>query len=154
MCLCKTKGCTSISPSRSYLILTICRNVITSNAYLAINFSVVKNVSVWISYDLDHILDQGDRVIKALNKWIFRSHYKLMGFLLNVIVESVNGSDTFLALPILFFLQKKKDLFENIKHYSDEEWYNGVIFTCDRLSEALIWLKDSFFSLWFTKSKC
>ena len=141
MGLCKTKDCRSISPSRSYLILTICRNVITSNAYLAINFSVVKNVSVWISYDLDYILDQGDRVIKALNGWIFRSHYKLMSFLLNVIV-------------VILFAEKKKDLFEKIKHYSDEEWYYGVIFTCDRLSEALIWLRDSFFSLWFTKSKC
>ena len=92
MGLCKTKDCTSISLS------AICKNVITSNAYLSINISVVKNVSVRISYDLDYILDYGDKVIKELNGWILRSHYKLMAFLLNVYVESVNGSVTFITL--------------------------------------------------------
>ena len=32
----------------------------TSNALIAVCFSAVKNVSVWMSWDLDFILDQGN----------------------------------------------------------------------------------------------
>ena len=38
----------------------------TSNAFIAICFSVVKRVSIWKSFDLDYILDQGDKLMKLL----------------------------------------------------------------------------------------
>ena len=38
----------------------------TSNAFIAICFSVVKRVSNWKSFDLDYILDQGDKLMKLL----------------------------------------------------------------------------------------
>ena len=36
----------------------------TSNAYLAIIFSTIKNINTWKLIDLDYILEQGDRVFK------------------------------------------------------------------------------------------
>ena len=33
-----------------------------SNAYLAIIFSTIKNINMWKPFDLDYILEQGDRV--------------------------------------------------------------------------------------------
>ena len=36
----------------------------TSNAYLSICFSLIKKVSTWKSFDLDYILDQGDKLFK------------------------------------------------------------------------------------------
>ena len=38
----------------------------TSNAFLAICFSAVKNVSVWKPFDLDYILYHGDNLMKSL----------------------------------------------------------------------------------------
>ena len=38
----------------------------TSNAFFAICFPAIKSVSIWKSWDLDYILDQGDQLIKSL----------------------------------------------------------------------------------------
>ena len=40
----------------------------TSNAFVAICFSVVKRVSIWKSFDLDYILDLGDKLMKLLEE--------------------------------------------------------------------------------------
>ena len=39
----------------------------TSNAYLAIIFSIIKNIHTWKPFDLDYILEQGDRVFKDVD---------------------------------------------------------------------------------------
>ena len=38
-----------------------------SNAYLAIIFSTIKNINIWKPFDLDYILEQGDRVFKDVD---------------------------------------------------------------------------------------
>ena len=38
-----------------------------SNAIIAVCFSAVKNVSIWKSWDLDFILDQGDILMQSLS---------------------------------------------------------------------------------------
>ena len=48
----------------------------TSNAFIAVCFSAVKNVSVWKSWDIDFILDQGghfNEVFKGDVRYIFAS---------------------------------------------------------------------------------
>ena len=48
----------------------------TSNAFIAVCFSAVKNVSVWKSWDIDFILDQGghfNEVFKGGVRYIFAS---------------------------------------------------------------------------------
>ena len=39
----------------------------TSNAFISVCFSAVKNVSILKSWDLDFILDQGDILMKSLS---------------------------------------------------------------------------------------
>ena len=39
----------------------------TSNAYLAIIFSTIKNINTWKPFDLDYILEQGNRVFKDVD---------------------------------------------------------------------------------------
>ena len=39
----------------------------TRNAFIAVCFSAVKNVSIWKSWDLDFVLDQGDILMKSLS---------------------------------------------------------------------------------------
>ena len=38
-----------------------------SNAYLAIIFSTIKNINMWKPFDLDYILEQGDRVFQDVD---------------------------------------------------------------------------------------
>ena len=48
----------------------------TSNAFIAVCFSAVKNVSVWMSWDIDFILDKGghfNEVFKGGLRYIFAS---------------------------------------------------------------------------------
>ena len=38
----------------------------TSNAYISFAFSVIKNINLWKSLDLDYILEQGNRIFKLV----------------------------------------------------------------------------------------
>ena len=38
----------------------------TSNAFFSIEYSVIKNTSIWKSWDLDYILEQGDIFFKSV----------------------------------------------------------------------------------------
>ena len=69
--LCNTKGSRSILSSKSHSVWKICRNafsviIFLRNVYLEIIFPVVKKVSVWKSFNLDYILDKGDRVFQLV----------------------------------------------------------------------------------------
>ena len=72
----------------------------TSNAYLAFIFPVVKNVNVRKSFNLDYILDQGDRVFKLVGL------QKPLAF--DELLLNVNMKGAKISLTI--FLEKKKYL--------------------------------------------
>ena len=38
----------------------------TSNAYFVITFSAIESIDIWKTFDLDYILEQGDRVFKKI----------------------------------------------------------------------------------------
>ena len=38
----------------------------TSNAYISVVFSVIKNINLWKSLDLDCLLEQGNRIFKLV----------------------------------------------------------------------------------------
>ena len=112
----------------------------TSNAFLAISFSAIKNVSVWKSFDLDYILYHGDNLIKCLKA--FQSlaadelplSVNIEGYCIKV-GKLMLYSDIFNAI----------DLFLYHKQITSEVLGNGVIFTCAGFSFALIWNKNSVF---------
>ena len=101
-----------------------------SNAIIAVCFSAVKNVSIWKSWDLDFILDQGDILMQSLSLSLniegFDSEVR-MGFCRNSIFNN-------------------NDLFAHQKDFiSSDDICNSEIFTCAGLSFALICHKTSGF---------
>ena len=112
----------------------------TNNAFLAICFSAVKNVSVWKPFDLDYILYHGDNLMKSLKAFQPLAVDELP---LSVNIERccikvrklMLYSDTFNAT----------DLFLCHKQMASERLGNGAIFTCAGFSSALIWNKNSEF---------
>ena len=59
----------------------------TSNAFIAICFSIVKRVSIWKSFDLNYILYQGDKLMKLLEA---RGALCIDQLLLSVDIEGFN----------------------------------------------------------------
>ena len=112
----------------------------TSNVFLATCFSAIKSVSVWKSWDLDYIFEQGDQLIKSLNV-----NHPLTVDELSLFLK-IKSFDIKLKI-----LQHHSDLFNNIdlfihhKRATPDEIGNGVIFTCTGFSFALIWTKKSIF---------
>ena len=99
----------------------------TSNAFIAIYFSLVKRVSIWKSFD------QGDKLMKLLEA---REAFCIDQLPLSVDVEGFNiraqkrCTVTYLILLILFF---------HHKCLISDEIGNGAIFRCVGTSIALIW---------------
>ena len=81
----------------------------TSNAYLAPIFSVIKNISLWKTYDLDYILDQGDWLFKSVD---IDEPLVVDELSLNLTVEGANVSAEMLTCESFFV--EKSILFENI----------------------------------------
>ena len=112
----------------------------TSNTYFAICYSVNKNVSDWVAFDLDYILDKGDFLMKSLGISHVLAVDKLPLFL------NVRSSDIEASMKLHYSnIFNNIDLFSNHKHLSDNEIGTGAIFTCGGLSFALIWKKKYIF---------
>ena len=90
----------------------------TANAYLAIVLSAIKNVNIWKSFDLDYVLEQGDRIFNDVCrvKGIYQS-LAVDELPLNIVLEGVHVSATRLAHESYLFCEKN-NLFENYIHYS------------------------------------
>ena len=112
----------------------------TSNAFIASCFSVVKRVSIWKSFDLDYILDQGDKLMKLLEA---RGNLCIDQLPLSVDIERFKIRAQKLMLYSDLF--NSVDLFFHYKCLSSDEIGNGAIFTCAGTSIALIWNKNSAF---------
>ena len=112
----------------------------TSNAFIAICFSVVKRVSIWKSFNLDYLLDQGDKLMKLLEA---RGALCIDQLPLSVDIEGFNVRAQKLILYRNLF--NSVDLFFHHKCLSSDEIGNGAIFTRAGTSIALIWNTNSVF---------
>ena len=107
------------------------------NALYAICFSLVKKVSIWKSWDLDYILENGDAVFKSLGM--------LRALSTNELPHHIMIEDNSIEIKMLtecFGHLGQRDLFENHKINCDS---NGLIFTTGGFSFSLIWSKNSIF---------
>ena len=111
-----------------------------SNAFVAICFSVVKRVSIWKSFDLDYILDQGDKLMKLLEA---RGALCIDQLPLSVDIEGFNTRSKKLMLYSDLF--NSVDLFLHHKCLSSDEIGNGAIFTCAGTIIVLIGNTNSLF---------
>ena len=107
------------------------------NALYAICFSMVKKVSVWKSYDLDYILEKGDKTFKLLgiSRPLFMSELPH-----NIMIE--NNVIEVDMLENYFGLLGKDNIFEN--NASVRETGNGLIFMTGGFTISLIWSKKVF----------
>ena len=72
----------------------------TSNAYLAIIFSTIKNIHTWKPFDLDYILEHGDRVFKDVD---VNQALAVDELPLNISIEDVHISTKMLFCESNFF---------------------------------------------------
>ena len=117
----------------------------TANAHFAIVFSAIKSVRLWKSFDLDNVLEQGDKIFKD----VCNARGVLEALVndelpLNLQIEGASISVTRLALESNLF-SERNNLFENYIHYSPSEKGNGAIFTCAGYSIATIWSNNDVF---------
>ena len=91
------------------------------NALYAICFSIIKKVSVWKSYDLDYILENGNETFKIVG--IPRS-LAMNELPLNIMIENCNIAVEFLGNQ--FGLLGNNNLFEG---HASCDTGNGLIFT-------------------------
>ena len=105
-----------------------------SNAFYAICFSVLKNVSTWAYSDLDCIIGQGDNLMKCLG---VPKPLAIDELPLSVKLKGCDLEVTMLQHYSNRF--SKFDLFIDHKELSSTEAGNGAIFTYAGISFALIW---------------
>ena len=104
------------------------------NALYAICFSIVKKVSIWKSYDLDYILEKGDKTFKLLGISLSLFMCELPH---NIMIE--NAVMEVDMLSNYFGLLGKDNIFEN--NASVRETGNGLIFMTGGFMISLIWSK-------------
>ena len=78
-----------------------------SNAYLAIIFSTIKNINMWKPFDLDYILEQGDRVFKDVD---VNQALAVDELPLNISIEDVHISTKMLFCESNCFLERNNFL--------------------------------------------
>ena len=110
------------------------------NALFSIYFSVIKKVTVWKTWELDYILENGDKLFKSLN--IPRS---LLFHELPLVFAIENQQFDIEMLMNSFGLLNQHDIFEDRKHMNSADIGNGLIFMTGGYSISLIWSKNSIF---------
>ena len=86
----------------------------TSNAYLAIIFSTIKNIHTWKPFDLDYILEQGDRVFKDVD---VNQALAVDELPRNISIEGVHISRKMLVCENNLFAERN-DLFADHRNYA------------------------------------
>ena len=109
-------------------------------ALYAICFSIVKKVSVWKTFDLDYILENGDAKFKLLN--IHRLPF-LLELPNNIVSESQNIIIELLGT--FYGILSQNDIFAFHKRVAPADVGNGLIFMTDGYTFSIIWSKNSFF---------
>ena len=118
----------------------------TSNAYFSIAYSLIKKPSIWKSWDLDYVLEQGDILLKSVGIGQplavdeLPINFKIENFELNGVMLDHESH----------LMQGKNDFFENNRHLTQRSTGDGAIFTCASFTVAIIWNKTSVFYLIFT----
>ena len=118
-----------------------------SNTYLSIAYSVIAKPSIWKSWDLHYILEQGImfksvgiRQPVAVNKLAI--NFKIKNFDLNGVMLDHESH----------LIQNKNKFFDNFRHLNQRNTDDGIIFTCGGFSVTLMWNKTSLFS--FSIRRC
>ena len=106
----------------------------TSNAYLAIIFSIIKNINTWKPFDLDYILEHEDMAFKDID---MNQALAVDELPLNINIEDVHISMKMLVSESNLFVERN-DFFANFRNYTEIERGNRVIFTCAGFSIAII----------------
>ena len=106
----------------------------TSNAYLAIIFSTIKNIDTWKPFDLDYILEQEDGVFKDVD---MNQALVVDELPLNINIEDVHISTKMLVSESNLFIERN-DFFANFRNYAEIKRGNSAIFTCSGFSIAII----------------
>ena len=108
------------------------------NAVYAICFSVIKKVTLWKSFDLDYILENGDKSFKMLghNRALFMSELPQ-----RVLIENQNIEIE--KLDHYYGLLGGKNIFENHPLVNDNG--NGLLLMTGGFTIALIWSKNFVF---------
>ena len=116
-------------------------NQCTCNALYAICFSLIKKVNIWKSWDLDYVLDHGD----ALYKTIVGTNTARPLFLTELPnqVEIENEIVNIEMLSNHYGLLSQNNIFQ--EHAPTCDVGNGLIFTTNGFSIALIWTKSGVF---------
>ena len=113
----------------------------TSNAYLAIIFSTIKNIDTWKPFDLDYILEQEDGVFKDVD---MNQALVVDELPLNINIEDVHISTKMLVSESNLFIERN-DFFANFRNYTEFKRGNSAIFTCSGFSIAIIqWINSLF----------
>ena len=108
------------------------------NALYIVCFSIIKKNSIWKCFDLDYILENGDKTFKTLG--MYRALF-LNELPHNLPIENHNIEIE--KLGHYFGLLGSGNIFEN--HATTHDTGNGVIFmTCD-FTISLIWSKNFVF---------
>ena len=105
------------------------------NALFAICFSIVKKVSLWKPFDLDYILENGDKAFKivGITRALFMSELPHNMFIENYKIEVE-------MLQHFVELFKQENIFEG--HDSITDTGNGLIFMTGGYTLSLIWSKN------------
>ena len=117
----------------------------TANAYFAIIYSAIKNIGIWKHFDINYILEQGNRIFRDVCVATGVIQPLAVDQLLpNIYMEGIYISINSLSHESHLFLEKN-NLFENYRHYSPSEKGNGAIFTCAGFSVVVLWTQDHFY---------
>ena len=82
----------------------------TSNAYFSIAYSVIKRPSIWKSWDLDYVLEQGDILFKNVVR--NEQQFAVDGLPINLKIENFDLNGVMLDNES-HLIQDKNELFEN-----------------------------------------
>ena len=85
----------------------------TSNAYFAIIFSAVMSIDIWKTFDLDYILNRGDKIFKEVGVYQPLAVDELPH---DISIEDTHVSAEMLAHESNLFVEKD-NLFKNYRHY-------------------------------------
>ena len=136
------KKLTEVSHHQGYLkYRESARMQCTSSVYFSIVYSVIKRPSIWKSWDLDYILEQGDILFKSVGIGEplavdeLPINFKIGNFDLNEVMLDHESH----------LMQDKNDLFENYRHLTQRNTGDDAIFTCAGFTVAIMWNKISVF---------
>ena len=100
-----------------------------------IAYSVIKKPSIWKSWDLDYVLEQGDILFKNVVR--NEQQFAVDGLPINLKIENFDLNGVMLDNES-HLIQDKNELFENYRHLTQRSTGDGTIFTCAGFSVGIM----------------